>query len=345
MPAVRLKDIARDLGVSAVTVSKVLRDHPDIGKATKERVLQRVKELQYSPNLMARGLVTGHTSLVAFVIPDIVHSFFSEIAVYLSEALRKSGYSMLIAWTEEEPELQRNEIQHLLSLGIDGMVIATSGDDLASFRMIEERGVPYVLLDRTVPELKAPFIGSDDLLAGELATRHLIANGCKRIAHICGPPFSPGHLRREGYRRALGEAGMPIREQYIVTPHDAGPRSFHHGFESMQRLLEIKPRLDGVFCFNDPLAVGAIEAVLAAGLRIPHDVAIVGCGNHPLSEALRFPLTTIDQDTKALGEKSAKMILSMLQKPERTRAPRSTVLEPTLIVRSTSNRAARKSPR
>ena len=345
MAVVRMKDIARDLGISAVTVSKVLRGHPDIGQATKERVLQRVKELKYRPNLMARGLVTGKTSLVAFVVPDLVHSFFAEIAIYLSDALRKQGHSMIIAWTKEDPELQASEMQHLLSIGIDAMIVATSGDDISSFRMLEDLDIPYVLFDRDLPELKAPFVGGDDVLAGKMATQHLIENGCKRIAHICGPSMSPGHRRLEGYKLALQEAGLPIRNQYIVTPTEPGPRSFHHGFEATRRLLEVRPRIDGIFCFNDLLAIGAVEAVMDAGLRIPQDVAIIGCGNHPLGEALRLPLSSIDQNVKGLGERAAKVALSRLLEPDKS-VPRRVILKPSLVVRSTSassSSASRKS--
>jgi LacI family transcriptional regulator len=344
MAAVRMKDIARDLGISAVTVSKVLRGHPDIGQATKERVLQRVKELKYRPNLMARGLVTGRTSLVAFLVPDLIHAFFAEVAVSLSDTLRKQGYSMIIAWTEENSELQASEMRHLLSLGIDAMIVATSGDDISSFRLLEDHDIPYVLFDREVPELKAPFVGGDDFLMGKMATQHLIDNGCKRIAHICGPSMSPGQRRLEGYKAALQEAGMPIKEQYIVTPSEPGPRSFHHGFEATQRLLAVKPKLDGIFCFNDPLAIGALEAVLAAGLRIPQDVAIIGCGNNPVSQALRMPLSTIDQNVKGLGEKTAKAVLTLLQTPEKV-SPRRVMLKPSLVVRSTSARKPGSSSR
>jgi LacI family transcriptional regulator len=340
MAVTRMKDIALDLGISAVTVSKVLRGHPDISEATKQRVLQRVKELKYRPNLMARSLVTGRTSLVAMVVPDLVHSFFPEIAITLSTALRKNGYSMLIAWTAEDPDVQLSEIEHLVSLGIDSMIIATSGDDITCFRMLEDQGIPYILLDRDVPELKAPFVGGDDVLAGKLATQHLIESGCKRIAHICGPSMSPGHRRLQGYKEALTAAGLPIKEKYIVTPTESGPRSFHHGFEAAKRLFEVHPRVDGIFAFNDQLAIGAMEAAFALGLRVPKDLQIIGCGNHPLGVDLRLPLSTIDQDTKKLGEKSAKALLSLLGK---STAPRRVVLKPTLIVRSTSGKASRVS--
>ncbi len=336
-----MKDIARDLELSVGAVSKALRNDPDIGQATKNRVLKRMKELNYRPNLMARALVTGKTSIVALVVPDLMSAFFSEIAIHMSTELRKQGYSMIVSWTAEDSEIQYGEIEHLLSLGIDAMIIATSGDDTACFRRLKERNIPYVLLDRDVPEVKAPYIGGDDILVGKMATRHLIDIGCKRIGHISGPPMSPGFGRQEGYKRALKAAGIRVNVAYIVTPSEPGPRTFHHGFESAQRLLAVKPRVDGIFCFNDPLAVGAMEAVLAAGLRMPEDVAIVGCGNLPIGATLRNPLSTIDQNTKELGEKSAHMILSMLQSkrmPERV-----TIIEPRLLVRASSSRSRARS--
>jgi LacI family transcriptional regulator len=338
-----MKDIARDLGVSVGAVSKALRNDPDIGQATKDRVLKRMKELNYRPNLMARALVTGRSSIVALVVPDLMSTFFSEIAIYMSMELRKQGYSMLISWTEEDPEIQANEIEHLLSIGIDAMVIATSGNDTKSFRRLKERNVPYLLLDREVAGLKAPYVGGDDVLFGRMATEHLIAEGCKRIGHISGPPMSPGFGRLEGYKRALKSASIRINEDYIVSPAEPGPRTFHHGFESAQRLLAVKPRVDGIFCFNDPLAIGAMEAVLAAGLRIPQDIAIIGCGNHPLGATLRNPVSSIDQNTKEIGEKAATQVLCILQNNSKSTPDRMTLVKPRLLVRASSNRAAFKS--
>ena len=295
-------------------VSKALRNDPDIGQRTKDRVLKRMKKLNYRPNLMARALVTGRSSIVALVVPDLMGEFFAEIAIYLSKELRKHGYALVISWTEENSEIQAREIDHLLSIRMDAMVIATSGNETYSFRRLREVGVPYVLLDRSVNGVKAPFIGGDDVLFGKMAIEHLISQGCKRIGHISGPPMSPGYGRLEGYKRALKAAGMRINDAYIVSPSEPGPRTFHHGFESAQRLLAVRPRVDGIFCFNDALGIGAMEAVLAAGLRIPQDVAIIGCGNYSLGAALRNPISTIDQNTRELGEAAARVVLSILQK-------------------------------
>jgi LacI family transcriptional regulator len=152
--------------------------------------------------------------------------------------------------------------------------------------------------------------------------------------------MSPGIDRLAGYKLALKEAGLPLREEYIVTPSEPGPRSFRHGFEAAQRLLAVRPRLDGIFCFNDPLAIGTLEAVLAAGLRVPQDVTIIGCGNHPLGSTLR--LSTIDQDTKGLGERTVKTVLSLLKKSTKSPVPRRVIVKPILLVRASSERSAIK---
>ena len=341
MGNVRMKDIARDLGISVGAVSKALRNDLDIGQATKDRVLKRMNELNYKPNLMARALVTGKTSIIALVVPDLISQFFAEIAIAISKELRMQGYSLVISWTEEDSEVQKQEIEHLLSLGIDAMIVATSGSETECFRRLKERNIPYVLLDRTVAGQKVPFIGGDDFLFGKMATEHLIAQGCKRIGHISGPPMSPGFQRFEGYKHALKAAGLRINEAYIVAPKEPGPRTFHHGFESAQRLLSVKPRVDSIFCFNDPLAIGAIEAILAAGLRVPEDVAIMGCGNHPLGATLRTPISTIDQNTGELGRRAAGLVLSLLRKKSkspRSAAEQSAIVAPVLLVRASSIR-------
>src|SRR5665811_2546976 len=140
----RMKDIAKDLGVSVMTISKVLRNHPDVGDETRERVLARVKELDYQPNLAARSLVTGRTYTVGLVIPDLLHPFFAEVAKGLSSVLRKSGYSLIIASSEEDPDLEAQEIRRLLARRLDAMIVASAQWTVASFRLIEEQKTPYI---------------------------------------------------------------------------------------------------------------------------------------------------------------------------------------------------------
>jgi len=205
--AATLKDIARDLGLSVVTVSKVLRNHPDISEHTKKRVLTRMKELNYQPNYAARALITGRTWTMGLIVPDLLHPFFANVAKAMSTGIRGQGYGMLIASSDEEPELEQKEIQQLLARRVDVMIVASAQSTTESFRQIEEQGIPYILLDRRFQELPANFVGVDDRVVGLLATSHLIEQGLQRVAHIRGPEVSTAFGRLEATKRLL----RPIR--------------------------------------------------------------------------------------------------------------------------------------
>ena len=209
--AVRLKDIARDLGVSVVTVSKVLRGNADIGEDTRRRVLKRMKELNYQPNMMARGLASGRTYTVGLVVPDLVHPFFAEFAKSLSGVLRTSKRALILASSEEDPEIERQEIRTLLNRGVDVLLIASCQANLRNFYELGDDRTPYLLFDRNFAHLAAHFVGSNDVQVGEMATRHLIEIGRKRIAHIGGKNTSPSFDRLRGYRNVLVEAGCRRR--------------------------------------------------------------------------------------------------------------------------------------
>lgn len=332
-----MKDIAQDLGVSMVTVSKVLRNHPDIGEETRERVLRRMEELNYRPNLAARALVTGKTHLMGLVVPDLVHSFFSQIANAISKVIRKQGYSLVISSSQEDPELEQQEIDHLLARSADCLFIASMQCTVESFRLIEEQKTPYILVDRKVPGLTANFVGVDDEQVGYLATKHLIEIGCRQVAHIGTPYVSPALGRLEGYRQALSHYGIQVPANYVINRlhgDDAGDAT---GYEVMKKLLRLKPLPDAVFCHNDPTALGAMKAILEAGLKIPEDIAIMGCGNVKYSDSLRVPLTTVDQNCEAIGEHAAKLALSLLE-PKPPLQPKTILLEPRLIVRDSTRR-------
>src|SRR5437763_14574988 len=168
----RMKDIARDLGVSVITISKVLRNHPDIGDETRQRVLARVKELDYQPNLAARSLVAGRTYLVGFVVPDLLHPFFAEIAKSLSDVLRGSGYYLIISSSEEDPDLEEQEINQLLARRLDILIIASCRSTVDLFFRIEKQKTPYVLIDRGLPACTATIVGVDDEAVGMLTRNY-----------------------------------------------------------------------------------------------------------------------------------------------------------------------------
>src|ERR1700734_2536329 len=336
--AVRLKDIARDLGVSVVTVSKVLRGNTDISEATRRRVLKRMKELNYQPNMMARGLASGRTYTVGLVVPDLVHPFFGEFAKSLGGALRESGLALVLASSEEDPEIERQEIRTLLSRGVDVLMIASCQASLRNFYELGDVRTPYLLFDRNFPHLSANFLGSDDVKVGEMATRHLIEIGRKRIAHIGGKNTSPSFDRLRGYRNALAESGLPSPENYIVVRERMEESGDSVGFQAMQELLKLESRLDAVFCYNDLMAIGAIEATLQTGLRVPEDIAFIGCGNLRYANYLRVPLSSIDHGTTELGRIAGEFALELSARPEQE--PRSILVPSTLVTRESTTGVA-----
>lgn len=335
--AIRMKDIAADLGLSVVTVSKVLRNHPDIGEETRERVLRRVKELDYQPNVMARSLVTGRSYLVGLVVPDLLHPFFAEVAKALSSTIRSKGYYLIVSSSEEDSDLEYREIRQLQARRLDALVVASTGDSITQFEQMDEKNELFLLIDRDLPGLSANYVGTNDEAAGRIATEHLIDIGCRRIAHVRGRANSTGLRRYEGYRQALQSRGVPCDDDFVISRTKVDTQSFEHGAEAMRLLLQRNVLPDGVFCYNDPLAIGALHAILEAGLRIPEDIAVIGCGNLHYDGLLRVALSSIDQHSQQIGQRAGELVLSMIESKQRPRA-RSYVLEPALVVRASTQR-------
>ena len=334
---VTMKDIAEALGVSIGTVSKVLRDHPDISSETRERVRQRMKELNYRPNLTARALVTGRTYSIGLIVPDLVHPFFGEIGKGLSRVLHKKGYNLILSSSEEDPEMERRGIDQLLARRVDALILASAEKDADNLRHLERQSTPYILIDRRPPGLKTNFIGVDDEEIGILATEHLIDMGCRLIAHISGPAISTTLGRLRGYQRALDRHGLSIGSEYVVIRDHGDEESDRTGYEAMKKLLTLDRPPDGVFCCNDPTAMGAMEAAMEQGIRIPQDLAVVGAGNVRYSKFLRMPLTTIDQQCEDMGDRAGKLALRLI---ESKAAPKvqTILLKPSLVVRESSSK-------
>jgi LacI family transcriptional regulator len=335
--AIRMKDIARDLGVSIVTVSKVLSNDHDIGLKTRERVLRRIKELNYQPNPTARALATGRTHLIGLVVPDLVHQFFAQVAKGASRVFRKKGYGLIITSSEEDQELERQEIDQMIARRLDALIVASTQLKPEVFQTMEAHHSNYVLIDRRIKGLHANFVGIDDVRVGAMATGHLLENGCRKIAYIGGRFASTAVDRLTGYRQAHRTYGQSVSERYIMCRNHFDDSADATGYAAMKRLLQMKTPPDGVFCANDPVAVGAMNAILEAGLNIPNDVALIGCGNTLYGPLLRVPLSSIDQDSEMLGELAAKVTLELLDSKDKL-PPKSILLEPKLIVRESSQK-------
>ena len=329
---VRQKDIAREANVSVMTVSKVVRGCADVAPATRRKILARIKELNYRPHWVARSLVAGRTFTIGLVIPDLMYSFFAEISKSIAKIIRPLGYELVICNSEENSELEGEEVDRLLARQVDGLILASAqspplGDVI---KRIQAANVPFVLIDRRDPDLRTDFVGVNNKAIGQLATTHLIDCGCRRIAHIFGQNLSPGPGRRAGYLEALAKHKISVPDSYLV-----GAADDQSGYEATRQLLALDPRPDAIFGYNDPIAAGAIKAVLEAGFRIPEDIKVMGVGNVHYSDLLRVPLSTIDQSSTLIGEHAAKIIVQSISSKAKRR-PRVVELEPVLIVREST---------
>ena len=236
MPA-RMKDIAEALNVSIVTVSKVLNNHPGISAATRQRVIECAQRLDYRINLAARGLVTGQSKMIGLIVPDLFHGFFSEVEAGMSDFLRPRSYGLIISSSRDNERLEQEEVRQMLSRGVDALVVATCELKVDRLRAAV-RDTPLILVDRRAAD-RAPghiqdrFVGTDDLLAGTLATQHLVDIGRRRIAYISGPDFSPSHDREQAYRAVLARAKITVPESYIVRLPQNEENSHVIGMQAM----------------------------------------------------------------------------------------------------------------
>ncbi len=328
----RLKDIAEKLGISVVTVSKALQDYKDVSPRTRAKVRAVAKELNYQPNWAARSLVKQRSFTIGMVLPHLRHTFFQEAYEAILKELAPKGYTVLIGVSFEDPETERREIDQMIARQVDGLIVASTRtfSEGSSFSKLP---IPFILLDRCFEGVDADFVGVDDRAIGELATRHLLDQGCGRIGHLRGPEASTAIDRLAGYRSVLRDAGKRFSRELVQG--DQG--SDAAGYDGMRKLLELPRRPDGVFCYNDPVAVGALRAVLEAGCRAPEDIALIGVGDMRNLDMFRVPLSTVDQGSAETGVNVANLLLKRIES-RGPAAPASILTRPRLIVRESSRR-------
>ncbi len=330
---VRLKDIAESLGLSISTVSAVLRHRADFNEETRQRVQQKAKELNYRPNWMARSLATQRSHVIGVVVPNLSRSFFPDVLSGIDLVTHNAGYHLVISNTDNLPAREDEEIATLVDRQVDGIIVASAhppGENRVK-KILNASQMPVVLIDRFFRS--ASFVGSDDECIGVLATRHLIERGYREMAHIGWGKVATGAGRARGYRRALREAGMRVRREFIVEGFGEGG-----GYEAMNRLLQMSPRPDAVFAASDPAAIGAMRAIHRSGLRMPDDIGVIGVGSVRYGEDLRVPLSTVDTHPAEMGKSAAALLLNIIRGKPGIAAP--VFIEPTLIARESTARAS-----
>jgi LacI family transcriptional regulator len=334
-----LRDIAEALRLSVSTVSAALQKRADISVRTRQRVLKKAQELQYRPNWLARALVTRRTQVLGVVVPDLSRSFFTEVSKGIDTVASAAGYNLVICNTGEDEVREVAELTSLVSRQVDGLILASAHRPGSTdvIRWLARTNIPFVLIDRYFAG--ANFVGGDDEKIGFLATSHLIRQGYRRIAHIRGPHIWTALGRLKGYQRALRQRGLRPRADYVV---EAQYHEESSGYEAMQKLLQLSPRPDAIFAGSDPMAIGALEAARAAGLRLPEDMGLIGVGNARYTQYLSVPLSTVDQQRDMIGKKAAGLLLDLINRKRPPTRPKVILLEPRLIIRESSRRVPLK---
>ena len=329
---VTLKELAMRANVHPSTISRVANNDPSlrIATATRLRIEGLLRETGYQPNGIARGLKMRQTKVVAVVIPDITNPFFGALFRGVEDAASPRGFNVILCNTDGLPDRQRSHLQSLQARRVDGVIVASSFLKDPSVRELRRQRGPYVLVNRFSDEGEDPFVGSDDLLGGQLATAHLIELGHTRIGHLAGKPtVSTGILRRRGFLAAHALAGLSADPKLII---EAGYTE-ESGSLAARRLLSLPDPPTAVFAVTDMVAIGLAGVARQLGFRIPEDLAIVGYNDIPLASRLSPGLTTMHVPIHEFGSVAVRLLLEQLESESVGRRVRFT---PDLIVREST---------
>ncbi|GAB3873848.1 LacI family DNA-binding transcriptional regulator [Hymenobacter segetis] len=328
-----IKDIARSLGVSISTVSRAMRDFPDVNPDTKQAVLDMAKQLDYQPNQVALSLVTRHTHSIGVIVPNLDY-FFATAVRGIDEIALEAGYTVLTCQSNESYGREITNTQRLLNSQVDGLIVSLSSatSNVDHMRRLMTRGVPLVLFDRVATDLDATKVVLDNHDGAMQAVNHLFEQGCRRIAYLAGPPsFSISNQRKDGYLAALRQHGLPVNEDLII--HCEFDQA--HAYRATEQLLASGQQPDAIFTVSDRLAIGALLALRHRGQRVPEDVALVGFNDEPVASLLTPTLSSVSQPAFEMGKVAAQLFLEQLNS-ESILPPRTIVLKPVLVVRESS---------
>lgn len=338
---ITIKDIARELGISPSTVSRALKDHPDISVATKKAVNELAEKLNYQPNTVALNLRQRKTNTIGVIIPEIVHFFFSTVISGIEDVAYEAGYNVILAQSNESVEREKSDIKALFNSRVDGLLLSISRET-TNFDHIESiisKGLPIVFYDRMYTNPNTSKVIVDDYVGAKEAVLHLIEQGYKRIAHLeAAPGIQIAVDRKRGYVDALKENKIPVKEDMIIACPNG---SLEDGKEATRKLLALPSPPDAIFANNDLLAMGAMLSIKEKGLKIPEDVALMGFSNWFFSQLLDPPLSSVDQPGFEMGQEAARLLIRHIEMKDKDQfevQPETKILKTRLVIRESSLR-------
>lgn len=322
---VRLVDIADRLNITKVSVSKALRNHPDISKETRAEVVRVADEMGYTPNLVARSLSSQRSYTIGVVVPKIAHTFFAAVIDSIQREATEAGYGVILAVSNESAKLERAHLERLLAMRVDGLLVSVSQQPphLDTYERIRESGTPLIFFDRRIDLQGFSSVTVDDLGGARTAVEALIERGCRDVAHIAGAEgVSITHLRRRGYEEALQAHGLPVREDRVIE----GGFDERHGYRAFQRLAASGTLPDGLFTVTYPAAMGAQRAIWELDPALLSEIKVATFGDSGFDLWSTSPHLTVRQPTEEMGRRAMELLLGEIDADSKAE-PQAVVLE------------------
>jgi len=338
MKTTTLKEIATMLGISITTVSKALKNYPDVSPKTKKAVLDLAEQLNFTPNSFAVNLRTKESKTIGLIVPEVVHHFFSNIIKGVIEEADKNGYLVIILQSNESLELEKKQVELLFNKRVDGILMSLSNDsnDDIHLKNIISRGIPFVQFDKISKLLPSSKVIINDQKAASDAVQHLIDIGCKKIAHIRGPENPQNAIDRFlGYKKTLEKNGIPFDSKLVYTCESV---TFEEGFEFAKQIVNDHPDIDGIFAITDLVAVGVLSYLNENNIAVPGKIALIGFSNWFMSQVMSPKLSTIDQPSYDMGVAAFSLLLEEMicHKEGSVFIPRIIELETSLVIRDST---------
>jgi DNA-binding LacI/PurR family transcriptional regulator len=332
--SVSIKDIARRAGVSHSTVSRALSDSPLVNRHTKARIQALAREMGYTPSAVARAMSTRRTRTLGLVVTTIADPFVAEVVRGIEETALDLDYNVILCSSNGDPERELAAVRTLRAKWVDALIVTSSWVG-GFYDQLTELNAPVVLINNQQPGEYTHSVRNDDLRGGALAAEYLAGLGHARIAYVAGPERAmASQLRLQGCQQALSAAGPVIPTEWILDGNglpEAGERA-------VQELLHASPRPTALFCYNDATAMGCLRAAKEAGLRVPHDLSILGYDDIAAAPYFDPPLTTVAQSKYALGQRATEMALALIQGGQDVQ---DALLQPQLVIRSSCGEPSR----
>jgi DNA-binding LacI/PurR family transcriptional regulator len=331
---ITIKDIAKILGVSPSTVSRALKDHPDISEETRNLVKTFAEKVKYRPNALALSLRKQKTNTLGLVIPEIVHHFFSSVISGMEDVAYGEGYTLMICQSNENFYREVINVQALIDHRVDGLLVSISKTtrEFNHLHNALDNGIPMVFFDRICDQIETDRVVTDDFEGARVATTHLIECGCKKIMHLAAPRhLLIGKHRYDGYLQALKNHNI-LPDEGIVLKCDTREEVF----SMRQHILSTAPKVDGIFAVNDSTAIAAMQVLQENGYKIPEDICIVGFGDGPLATIASPPLSTVEQKGYEMGREAVRLLIQRLENPTAQINYQTKIITPTLVQRKTT---------